>query len=86
MSRDSFECPNCGAEVRVGKKSCRECGSDAGTGWMDSAEIDYQSIDIPEGYGPEDEAGGAQGPGRTQIVAAILLALIAVIVVYALLR
>jgi hypothetical protein len=86
MSQDTFECPNCGAAVRVGKKSCRECGSDAGTGWMDSAEIDYQSIDIPEGYGPEDESAGPKGPGQTQIVAAILLALIAVIVVFALLR
>ncbi|HEB52463.1 MAG TPA: hypothetical protein ENI87_04310 [bacterium] len=57
---ETFECPNCGAPVRVGRKACRECGSDDLTGWQSSEEIDYQSIDIPEGYGPED---GASGPG-----------------------
>lgn len=53
--REFFECPNCGADVRVGAKVCRACGSDASTGWKSSEEIDYQSIDIPDGYGPEDE-------------------------------
>ena len=56
MSRKTFECPNCGADVVVGKVVCRECGSDSSTGWQSSEEIDYQSIDIPDGYGPEDEA------------------------------
>lgn len=54
MSR-TFECPNCGAPVKVGKKVCRECGSDDATGWMSSEDIDYRSIEIPDGYGPENE-------------------------------
>jgi len=53
--REFFDCPNCGADVAVGAKVCRECGSDASTGWKSSEEIDYQSIDIPDGYGPEDD-------------------------------
>jgi len=53
--RAYFECPNCGANVAVGAKVCRECGSDDATGWQSSEEIDYQSIDIPDGYGPDDE-------------------------------
>lgn len=84
MARKTFECPNCGADVPVGKKGCRECGSDASTGWMDSEEIDYQSIDIPDGYGPEEDV--EQRGGRTQLVAALLLLLIAGIVTIALLR
>ena len=72
MSR-SFECPNCGAEVKAGKKVCRECGSDDETGWMSSEEIDYQSIDIPEGYGDQDQL--SQDGGRTWVtVVAIVLA------------
>jgi hypothetical protein len=84
MARKTFECPNCGADVPVGKKGCRECGSDASTGWMDSEEIDYQSIDIPDGYGPTDEV--KQGVGRTQLVAVLLLLLLAGIVTLALLN
>lgn len=84
MARKTFECPNCGAEVPVGKKGCRECGSDAATGWMDSEEIDYQSIDIPDGYGPEHEVE-PQG-GRTQLVATLLLLLLGTIVAIALLN
>ena len=51
--RATFECPNCGADVPVSAVVCRECGSDAETGWKSSEEIDYQSIDIPDGYGPD---------------------------------
>ena len=37
---------------------------------MSSEEIDYQSIDIPEGYGPEDEAAGqGSSPGATRLTA-----------------
>ena len=81
--REYFECPNCGADVRVGAKVCRECGSDASTGWQSSEEIDYQSIEIPDGYGPDDEeAGDATGDfaflGRdsVRIVALVLAALV----------
>ena len=55
----AFECPHCGAAVPARAKVCRECGSDAGTGWLDGDEIDYQSLDIPHGYGPNDDGGAA---------------------------
>ena len=67
--KQTFECPNCGAEVVVGKKVCRECGSDASTGWQSSEEIDYQSIDIPDGYGPDGFGphGGGQGAAGREL-------------------
>ena len=56
----TFECPHCGAEVRAGAKACRECGSDAETGWQDEEEIAYQSLDLPTGYATDpDHPGGA---------------------------
>jgi hypothetical protein len=81
--RETFECPNCGADVYVGAKVCRECGSDASTGWRSSEEIDYQSIDIPDGYGPDDDCGdaasgafGSLGGSYTRYAALILAALL----------
>ncbi|MCK5941397.1 MAG: hypothetical protein KAI24_05455 [Planctomycetes bacterium] len=72
--RETFECPNCGAEVAVGRKACRECGSDDLTGWQSSEEIDYQSIDIPDGYGPDDEAESPRGRPLVFTIVAIVLA------------
>lgn len=83
--RETFECPNCGADVYVGAKVCRECGSDASTGWRSSEEVDYQSIDIPDGYGPDDDddAGGVKGDfaflGKDMVrILALVLALVVV--------
>jgi hypothetical protein len=50
-----FACPNCGTDVPVGARACRECGSDATTGWQDSDEIDYASVDLPDGYRGDGE-------------------------------
>jgi hypothetical protein len=76
--REIFECPQCGADVPVGARACRECGSDAATGWQSSEEIDYQSLDLPQGYG---EDGGDAGPrvlserrSRAFVVVAIVAA------------
>lgn len=81
--RATFECPNCGADVPVRAKVCRECGSDADTGWKSSEEIDYQSIDIPDGYGPdgaytdEPRRGFAfLKRGYVRVVALVLAALV----------
>jgi hypothetical protein len=65
--REIFECPHCGADVPTGSKVCRECGSDAGTGWQAGEEIDYQGVEIPDGYGP-DEQPGPSGRTRTWVV------------------
>lgn len=72
---ETFECPNCGAEVRVGRRACRECGSDDLTGWQSPEEIDYQSLDIPDGWGPEHEAlaAKARSPRWLAWVAAVLV-------------
>jgi hypothetical protein len=79
--RAFFECPNCGADVAVGAKVCRECGSDDSTGWQSSEEIDYQSIDIPDGYGPADELEGPAGGGW--LYGALALALAALVLAWA---
>jgi hypothetical protein len=37
---DTFACPICGAEVRVGTPSCLNCGSDDETGWSEDTLYD----------------------------------------------
>lgn len=85
--RQFFECPHCSAPVAAGAKVCRECGSDAGTGWQDPAELEYASVDLPDGY--RDSGDGALRdelpPARTPrwvVVTALLtaLALIAAVI------
>ncbi|MCA8978082.1 MAG: hypothetical protein KDC98_25370 [Planctomycetes bacterium] len=61
--RELFECPHCGADVVLGAKVCRECGSDADTGWLDEEEIGYQSLDLPSGYSDRPDHPGA---GRSE--------------------
>ena len=41
----TFLCPNCKSEVLVGAAFCRECGSDAQTGWSDETYLD--DLDLP---------------------------------------
>jgi hypothetical protein len=39
-----FVCPNCGADVPGGAKSCPECGSDEHTGWSEDTYLDGVSL------------------------------------------
>jgi hypothetical protein len=48
--RDTFNCPHCGAPVPQGALACRQCGSDAETGWGDSGDTG-----LAEGYEPDDD-------------------------------
>ena len=48
----SYPCPHCGEPVPAKAKFCRECGSDASTGWSDEAE--YGSLDLPEDMSDAD--------------------------------
>jgi hypothetical protein len=48
--RELFACPHCGADVAVGSKACRACGSDADTGWLDDDEVAARGVDLPDGY------------------------------------
>ena len=68
--RETEICDECGAEFRKGRLACPECGSDAQTGWKDEEEIQYESIEIPDGWGPENEP--SKGPGRYLLIAAVL--------------
>jgi hypothetical protein len=79
--REIFECPNCGADVPLGAAACRECGSDSSTGWQSEEEIDYQSLELPDGYAQDaHHPGGPVGGARprwlliTALVAAAAIA------------
>ena len=53
MAQPARPCPHCGAPVARGAVVCRECGSDAETGWSDEGETG--GLDRPTGYGSEEE-------------------------------
>lgn len=78
---EMFECPNCGADVAVGAKACRECGSDALTGWQSSEEIDYQSLDLPEGHATHDEHPGGAVPSKTRTWIVVTAAVLVVVLI-----
>jgi ribosomal protein L40E len=82
--REIFACPHCGADVPIGSRSCRECGSDASTGWQDQEDIDYAAVDLPDGY-RDERAGDALGPPRRRwwwvAVALVLVVAFAVMVI-----
>ena len=70
-SRETFSCPNCGGEVRTGRKACPHCGSDETTGWSDRTYLDglgmYDEDDYRETI--EREFGtGTKKPGWKQVV------------------
>lgn len=76
--REFFACPHCGADVPVGAKACKECGSDATAGWQSEEEVEYQSLDLPEGYATDREHAGGPLPTRMSplfMIVAIVTAL-----------
>ena len=60
-----FPCPNCGEPVADNAVACRECGSDADTGWRE--DPDYYSIELPEDSPPRS------GPPWTVTLTIVLL-------------
>jgi len=46
-NKKTFPCPHCGEDVVEGRMACAVCGSDALTGWKDSEEVDYLSVELP---------------------------------------
>jgi uncharacterized membrane protein YvbJ len=80
--RRTFLCPHCGAQVDIGSASCRECGSDAATGWQDSEEVDYQSLDLPEGYAADADDRASPIGARSRVWFWVALALLLVVLVY----
>ena len=51
--RKTFPCPHCDSPVPSGALACPECGSDAESGWSDTA--DAWAGDLPTGYDDGDE-------------------------------
>ena len=86
--REFFECQHCGADVPVGAKACKECGSDASTGWQSYEEIDYQSLDLPEGYAtdPGHPGGGRLPTKRSWWFVAVAIVLVLAVLLWSLLR
>ncbi|MBX3464087.1 MAG: hypothetical protein KF830_13015 [Planctomycetes bacterium] len=78
--RERFACPHCGAEVAAGRAVCRECGSDAATGWLAAQEVDYRSVEIPDGYGPGDDGSGGVGAGLPRWLVVTALVVVAAMV------
>ena len=70
---EAMECPHCGALVPSHRSCCANCGSDLETGWMDSEQIDYNSLDLPEDDLPP-RSDNDRGKAMSRSVA-ILLAL-----------
>jgi hypothetical protein len=70
----SLVCPHCGAEVRPGALACRECGSDAETGWGDPDEISSLGAltSLPDALDPELPAPRPTGGRRGLRIAGIL--------------
>ena len=65
-------CPECGAVFPRGRLACPECGSDAETGWKNEDEIQYQSVEIPDGWPPESQNGPKIPWGLIAAVLALL--------------
>lgn len=86
--RELFECPNCGADVPVGRKACPACGSDEQTGWQSGEEIEYRGLDLPQGYAIDPEHPGSVVERRRPGLVVVLLVLLTVVglALWALLR
>lgn len=72
--RRQKECDHCGESIPERALACPHCGSDAQTGWADSEELEYQSVEIPESW-PEDDGtfGGPRSARWVRVTAIVLL-------------
>jgi hypothetical protein len=86
--KQGFPCPHCGALVPVGAVACRECGSDADTGWQSDEEVDYQSLDLPQGWSTDpDHPSRLQGrPRSSNLVVVVSLVLVVLLAYWAITR
>lgn len=76
--RPPVDCPHCGATFRAGRPACPECGSDDATGWREQDDLDYLSVEIPDGLGSEFDP--PQRGRQTLWIVAALLALAGMLV------
>ena len=86
--RESFACQHCGADVAASAKACKECGSDAATGWQNYEEIDYQQLDLPEGYAtqPDHPGGGRLPTARSPWFLIVVVLVVLLMLVFAIWR
>jgi hypothetical protein len=77
------ECEHCGARLAPRARFCRECGSDAATGWQGGEEIDYQAVELPDGYAAQP---GGTRRGRPIWVVITALFAAAALLAWAVLR
>ncbi len=86
---DWFVCPVCGAEVRSGALSCKECGSDDKTGWSPATE--YDALDLPDRDEPVDYGrlgieGETSARGFPFVAGVIILSIVLLILLFVLRR
>jgi len=70
-SGETFDCPHCGEPVPVEATACPTCGSDEDTGWSDDTM--YDDLDLPTGYGDEEEADPPGNRGFWAAVAVVMI-------------
>lgn len=85
-----LHCRHCGAEVAARASFCRECGSDAATGWSEEAE--NGGLDLPQPFSDREyqdfvarewgEGAGRRRPSWGALVAAALVALLLLEIVF----
>lgn len=83
-SRRQKECDHCGESIPQRSLACPHCGSDAQTGWADSEELEYQSVEIPESW-PEGEGsldGRSNQPRWVRVTVVIVLLALFVLIRY----
>ena len=77
-SVETFPCPVCGVDVRVGAAACPECGADDETGWSEDAA--YDGLDLPhtdeEALDADDRPGGLWKVVAIVVLAAVILLIV----------
>lgn len=58
------ECANCGASLARDARACPECGADERTGWRDTGETDYASLNLPDSAYDDGDRPLARRPDR----------------------
>ncbi len=70
-------CPHCGAEIPDTSISCKECGSDAKTGWSEGAENAH--LEMPDYDEILENEFGSRKKGASRILTAIVGGILALV-------
>ena len=88
--RDTFDCPFCGAAVRLGARVCRACGATEDCGWHDESDSEHaldDSFDYDEFISrefPDDSqaVSGSRHDGQWLVRIIILAIVVSMILTY----